>query len=546
MKYICNLILLSLCGIVIPYECFPQNVKSPPNVIIILADDMGYSDLGCYGGEINTPHLNSLAEDGIRFTQFYNAARCCPTRASLMTGLYPHAAGMGGMTPPKWEPRSSYGPSYQGYINKEAITIAEALKEADYQTAMVGKWHVGDMKEWQWPENRGFDWFYGIHHYVDSYWKVTPECEIYHDGKLVVGVSETPKNELHPDKEFYTTDVFTDWALKYIDDAHQGENPLFLYVAYNSPHWPLEAPSEDISKYDGVYDEGWKTIRDKKFRKMKEMGIIPGITEISKEEFPQWESLSEEDQKNTIFRRQIYAAQVDRMDQNIGRIIQQLNKNGMLHNTLILFLSDNGCSDEGGMLGYKFESNRINNYEDWRKQSVRSASQGQAWSNVSNTPFRKHKKFAYEGGIRTPLIVHWPDGIRNPGRLSDEPGHIVDIYATILEISKQHKKVRFKNDNSTLSQRISLLPVLKNKKPKSHSAIFSEHWESASVRVEDWKLVTADYKDPTLWELFYMEKDPAETVNLRTKYPEKTKKLFKLFAAWAKEMHIQPEPSELE
>lgn len=513
-----------------------------PNIILILADDMGYSDLGCYGGEIKTPNLDALAAGGVRFSQFYNGARCCPTRASLMTGLYPHAAGMGAMTPSGFRDR---GPSYQGFISSNAVTIAEVLKKAGYITAMTGKWHAGNYKPDQWPESRGFEKFYGIHHWMDSYWKVLKKCDVYHDGKIVIKPTATPVNQLHPDQEFYTTDVFTDWALKYIDEADTAQKPLFMYVAYNAPHWPLEAPDEDIAKYKGMYDKGWEGLREKRLERLIEMGLLPKHTKLSKAERSEWSSLSEDDRKNSAFRREIYAAQIDCMDQNVGRIVKKLKERDMYKNTLILFLSDNGCSAEGGMLGYKFKENRIENFSAWRKASGRSSSQGRAWSNVSNAPFKKHKKFAFEGGMRTPLIAHWPEGLKDPGRISHEPGHITDIMSTCIDVAGTVYPKEYNGNRIKPAPGLSLLPLLQAKKREFHKAIFCEHWNSASVRSKHWKLVTLNYQKPQKWELYNLNDDPSETQNLRSKFPEKTKELYDLFLNWSGDVQVLPEPAPM-
>ena len=535
-----SLLLTAMAALFSPF-IFAENAK--PNVILIMADDMGYSDLGCYGGEINTPNLDALAAGGVRFSQFYNGARCCPTRASLMTGLYPHEAGMGAMTPSKFFDR---GPSYQGFISSNAVTIAEVLKKAGYITAMTGKWHAGNYQPDQWPESRGFEKFYGIHHWVDSYWKVLKECDVYHDGRLVIQPTDTPVNQLHPDQEFYTTDVFTDWALTYIDEAGAAKKPLFMYVAYNAPHWPLEAPDEDIAQYKGMYDEGWEGLREKRLEHLIEMGLLPKHTTLSKaENRPDWNSLSEDDRKNSAFRREIYAAQIDRMDQNVGRIVKKLKEREMYKNTLILFLSDNGCSAEDGMLGYKFKENRIQNFPRWRKESGRSSSQGKTWSNVSNAPFKKHKKVAFEGGSRTPLIAHWPEGLKNPGRILHEPGHITDIMSTCIDLAGTVYPKEYNGNQIKPASGLSLLPLLQAKQRDSHEAIFCEHWNSAFVRSKNWKLVTLNYQDPRRWELYNLNDDPCETQNLRSEFTEKTAELYDLFINWSSDVRVLPKPASM-
>ncbi|MBN2296780.1 MAG: arylsulfatase [Pirellulales bacterium] len=493
---------------------------------------MGYSDLGCFGGEINTPNLDGLAKNGIRFTQFYNGARCCPTRASLMTGLYPHEAGMGRMT------GDDLGiPGYRGGITKETVTIAEVLRDAGYRTAMVGKWHAGSRPK-EWPENRGFDRFHGIHHWVDSYWKVLPLCEVYENGKIDIPATEDPPNRLHPDKEWYTTDVFTDWALEYIDEASKSDKPLFLYVAYNSPHFPLEAPDEDIARYRNRYAEGWAPIRRERLKRMKQLGIVPKNTKLSRQIGPTWASLGEQQRKELVFRRAIYAAQIDRMDQNIGRIVDRLRQNRMLDNTLILFLSDNGCSAEIGMFGLNFDKYRIDNFDQWRKASGWSVSQGEAWANASNTPFKKYKKWAHEGGMRTPLIAHWPKGIKKTGQLSHEPGHIVDVMASCVDLAETEYPSEYNGHVIKPMKGLSLVPLLRGEPRESHKAIYCEHFLHASVRMGQWKLVTVDFTKPKRWELYNIEKDPSEVNNLAASNPQRVAAMKASFEAWAKEANV--------
>ena len=285
-----------------------------PNIVLIMADDMGYSDIGCYGGEIPTPHLDALAEGGLRFTQFYNAGRCCPTRASLLTGLYPHEAGIG------WMVYRNHGPGYPPFLNKENVTLAEVMKSAGYQTLMTGKWHVGHTKG-KWPTDRGFDRFYGIHIHVDSYFKVLGGCPVYHDDKLVIPPTANPPNTLHPEQEWYTTDVFTDWAMKFLDEADK-EKPFFLYVAHNAPHWPIEAPDENVANCKGRYDKGWDTLRKEKLKRMTEMGLLANDTVLSPHpRIPDWEKVPKDDRNESAFRREIYAAQIKRLDENIGRLV---------------------------------------------------------------------------------------------------------------------------------------------------------------------------------------------------------------------------------
>lgn len=508
-----------------------------PNVVLIMADDMGYSDVGCYGGEINTPNIDQLAADGLRFTQFYNTGRCCPTRASLMTGLYPHEAGLGHMV------YGDKGPGYHPYLNKQCVTIAEVLKQSGYRTMMAGKWHVGH-KQGQWPTDRGFDRFYGIHIHVDSYFKVLPGCPVYHNDKLVIEPTAKPENTLHPDKEWYTTDVFTDSSLKFLNEAAEDDKPFFLYTAFNSPHWPLEAPDENIANYKGKYADGWDVLREQKLARMKEMGIVGSDTKLSPSNCPPWSTLSPQEQDDLAFRREIYAAQIERMDQNIGRIVAKLQALGELDNTMLLFLSDNGCCAEGGMFGYQAKKNTRDNFATWRKQSGRSSSTGEAWSNASNTPFRLHKRWVHEGGIATPLIVHWPQVVTDGGGLSHQPGHVVDIMATCLDAAGASYPSEFNDRNVKPSPGVSLLPSVREPTSRDSRTIFWEHETHAAVRKGDWKLVTLNATDDTAWVLYDLSDVRTETQDVAQQHPNRVNKLKTEWTAWAKKANVLPWPKD--
>jgi len=526
----------SLAGIGLSQKGWAQRQdQTRPNIVLILADDMGYSDIGCYGGEIETPNLDRLAGGGLRFTQFYNAARCCPTRASLLTGLYPHQADVGHMV------YRDEGPGYRGRLNRNCVTLAEVLKGAGYHTAMAGKWHVGH-NDGVYPSQRGFDRFYGIHLHVDSYFKVLPGCPVFLNGQQHIAPTVDPRNTLHPEQEWYTTDVFTDHALEFVDEAANIDRPFFLYVAYNSPHWPLEAPDKDIAKYRGRYRDGWDAVRKARLDRMRAMGIIRKDWAMSEGCGPDWDSLSEEDRDNLDFRRAIYAAQIDNMDQNIGRLVRRLKKHGVFDNTLILFLSDNGCSaePERQMFGYKFAENRIANFRQWRKQSGRSSSQGMAWANASNTPFRKFKKWTHEGGIATPLIAHWPRAIEHKGRLVHQPGHIVDIMATCLEVSGGLYPKRSDGHEIHHPEGESLVPAFQGRPIQRKQPIFWEHEGNWAIREGRWKLV-CDGPDGPL-ELYDVQADRTELENLTDRYPAKVTELVGKWKAWALRASVLPWP----
>ena len=317
-----RLLILLFISIPVLFSCEKQS-ENKPNILLIMADDMGYSDIGCFGGEINTPNLDKLAENGIRFTQFYNTARCCPTRASLITGLYPHEAGIGHMT------HINSGPGYLGFLNDSCVTIPEVLSKAGYFTGMSGKWHSGAVRK-SWPENRGFDRFFGIHHWVDSYFKVLHDCEVFENGKMVIQATENPEPYAKEGEEWYTTDIFTTKAIEHIDEALEAGRAFFEYVAYNAPHWPLEAHDEVIEKYISKYSAGYEKLRHDKYAKMIEMGIIDPDWKLPLQTTPAWDSHSDSVKEDLDFRRAIYAAQIEIMDENIGRMVRHLEEKGIL------------------------------------------------------------------------------------------------------------------------------------------------------------------------------------------------------------------------
>ncbi len=503
-----------------------------PNIVVILADDMGYSDIGCFGGEIPTPNIDALAAGGLRFTQFYNTSRCCPTRAALLTGVYSHEAGVGHMV------YQNRGRGYLGYLNDRCVTFAEALRPAGYQTLMAGKWHVGHAPG-QWPTDRGFEHFYGIHIHIDSYFKVLPNCPVFHDGQLAIPPTANPPNTLHPDKEWYATDVFTDWALKFLDEADR-DQPFLLYLAHNAPHFPLEAPEENIAHFKGKYLGGWGRLREERLARMKQLGIVASDTPLSPSENEPWENVSESDRRELDFRRAIYAAQIERLDQNIGRLVHKLKDLGELDNTLILFLSDNGCLAENGMYGLKWEQNRIANYADWRKESGWSVSQGQAWACASNTPFRLYKRWVHEGGIATPLIAHWPQVIRDGGRLTSQPGHVVDIMATLCDIAGADYPTERNGQAVKALRGESLLPTFRNPDETRSRTLFWEHEKHAAIRDGDWKLVTKNASNPAAWELYDLSRDRVELNNLAADKPDLVTNLSDRWTAWATESNALP------
>lgn len=530
-----------------------------PNIVILFVDDMGYSDVGCFGGEIETPNLDRLAENGVRFTQFYNTSRCCPSRASLLTGLYSHQAGIGMMV------YRNYGKGYEGNLNDKCVTFGEILRSAGYQTMLVGKWHAGHEPRSR-PEVRGFDRFTGIYPHIDSYWKVLRACDIYRDKKLFIPAGENPVNPYNPTQEFYTTDFFTDTALDYINEALRDKSkPFLLHVCYNVPHFPLEAPDELIEKYRGRYLKGWDKLRKEKLERMKQMGIvaenqklprvrgsinqkIPGFTQVGVETgyLPEWDSLTESDKQELDFRRAIYAAQIDRFDQNVGRIVQHLEKRGILDDTLILFFSDNGCSGELDNFGMNWGKYTSANYSQWRKAGGWSISQGQCWASYSNTPLRKYKKFVHEGGIASPFIAHWPAGVKKSGRICNKQMfHLIDIIPTLCEVAGAKYPLTYKDREIISAQGISMMPFITNTDAEvKHRTLNWQHETHAAIREGDWKLVTTNDRDENAWELYNIAEDRSESENLCRRHPEIVEQLRKKWRRWAERASVLPYPEK--
>ncbi|MEP6673683.1 MAG: arylsulfatase [Ferruginibacter sp.] len=526
-----------------------------PNIVLIMADDMGYSDLGCYGGEIKTPNLDYLAANGLRFSQFYNTSRCCPTRASLLTGLYNHEAGIGDMT------TDQHVSSYSGHLLESTVTLAEVLKEAGYHTAMAGKWHVSNTTvqpdaaaqlKWlnhqeehplfspveQYPTNRGFEKFYG------TLWGVV---DYYDPFSLVYGttaVKEVPKN-------YYHTDAINDSAASFIRQFSKEDKPFFVYVAENAPHWPIQAPEETIEKYKDVYKVGWDAIREQRYKKMIAQKMInPNTKKLSAR---QNEKLTWADNPNKEYDARamaVHAAMIDKLDQGVGRIIKALKETGKFDNTIILFLSDNGASPEMcANFGPGFDrpgetraGEKIIYPKDKKTmpgpQTV-YGSIGPEWANVCNTPFRYWKIESYEGGVHTPMIVHWPAGLlTKKGSITDQPGHVMDFMATFIELAKGSYPKTYHNNNITPIDGISLLPILQGQQRGGHDIYFNEHSNGRYARQGDWKIVAT--RADSSWQLFNIKKDGSETENLAAKFPAKVKELDSLWHLWAFKNKVLP------
>lgn len=493
-----------------------------PNIVVILVDDMGFSDIGCYGSEIQTPNLDSLAAGGLSFTQFYNTARCCPTRAALLTGLYSHQAGMGGMVV------DGGVEGYQGDLNRSCVTLADVLRTAGYSTYMTGKWHltksVGDNipedKKFNWPLQRGFDHYFGI---IDG------KSNYFHPGSLTRDNTQLPP----PGEGFYTTDAFVENAIKFINEGPK-EKPFFLYLAFNAPHFPLMAPAEDIARYRGKYKGGWDKLREERHAKQLRLGLLDKAWPVTPRasDVKAWDSLTADEQDRFDNLMAVYAACVDRMDRAIGTLVAELKSRGELDNTLILFMSDNGGNAEAGPNGRSEGSGPIGSSDS-------NVFCGESWANAQNTPFRLYKHYTHEGGISTPLIAHWPAGISSKGQFRQQPGHLIDIMATCVEISGAKYPTEFKGQPILPMEGKSLVPAFAGKAIE-RDALYWEHEGNAAVRVGDLKLVRKGRNGK--WELYDLKVDRSELNDLASSKPEEVKRLAAKWDAWATRAHVIPYP----
>ncbi|TZF82620.1 arylsulfatase [Pedobacter sp. BS3] len=554
------------------YGSVKAKIQTPsykqPNVILILSDDMGYSDIGCYGGEAATHNLDQLASEGLRYTQFYNTSRCCPSRASLLTGLYPHQAGMGWMTT-----RDFHLPGYRGDLSHNAVTIAEALKNVGYATYMTGKWHVNfhptptSSKE-NWPLQRGFDHYYGTILGAANYYDPGYLCR---DNQLITPYTDS----LYKPREYYFTDAISDNSVNYIRERDKNK-PFFMYVAYTAAHWPMQAPENVIKKYKGRFDRGYETLRAERLERMKKLGVIDQPVELSPFDGKPW---NDEENKPAMLRRmETYAAMIDVMDQGIGRIIKQLKTDGIYENTLIIFLQDNGACAE--ILGGGKTVPVAKNPANVRKLSPETliysnnppvtrdgklvmqgknvmagppdtyVSYMKEWANVSNTPLRKFKHYVHEGGIATPLIIHWPQVIKQAGAIRTQVGHEMDIMPTILDAAQVSYPKMYNNNTITPCEGISLVPTFTGK-PLNRTALFWEHEMNRAVRMGKWKLVSeADLKKQFFkshpWELYDLSVDRSEMHNLASSHPELVKQMSAMWEDYAKRCQVYPMPWKAE
>lgn len=551
-----------------------------PNILIVLADDLGFSDLGCYGGEIRTPNLDKLAANGTRFTQFYNSARCCPSRASLLTGLYPHQAGIGEMTNDRGAKFPGAGdkgeafPGYRGRLNEQCVTIAQVLKPAGYATAACGKWHVGDSIS---PLDRGFNDFYGFTsgYAVDSW-----------EQSMMKRLPASPHERAYAKDQFFATDAITDHALEYIGKMRESKQPWFMYLAYQAPHFPIASMPEDMAGYPELYARGWDIIRTERLDRMKKLGIVPNDTPLTPRSKiphakqaalhgsmtadgnnPAWDSLPADRRADLAMRMAVYAGMVTGMDRNIGRIVDDLRAKGDLDNTLIVFLSDNGACAEWEPFGFDMAGlapaketgvginmgtqalpNILHTGDALQQMNRAPMSLGSAWANACNTPLRFYKHFAHEGGISTPCIMHWGramiGGDHTLGRLVREPAHLIDLMATCADVASATYPKQINGAAILPMEGTSLRPLLDGASSLSTAStprtLFFEHEGNAAVRAGEWKLAREGPEGA--WELYRLNEDRVEMHNLASEHPDVVRDLSAQWNAWAKRTHVLPKP----
>jgi len=501
-------ILIALLPAFFLFSCTRREL---PDIILVSADDLGWSDLGCYGSEISTPNIDRLAKQGMRFTQFHNTSKCFPSRACLLTGVYAQQSG--------------YHDSFDHPLDN-AVTLGEVLREAGYITLWSGKHHGLEN-----PVYRGFDHYYGLKHGACNHFnpgeqrpgegpparkgppgqkRVRPWCM---DSLMLTPY--TPE-----EKDFYTTDYFTNYAIEWLEEYRDDARPLFLYLAYTAPHDPLMAWPGDIAKYEGRYDAGYEPVRRERYRKQLEMGLIDDSYCLSEATYPMWDTLQQDTRREEARKMEVYAAMIDRLDQNVGRLLEKLKETGRDGNTLILFVSDNGASAE--LVRLEDDSGEIGTMTRW-------SSLGPPWANVANTPFRYFKNFSYEGGINTPLVACWP-GVIEPGSFSRFPGHFIDVMSTLVEITGAAYPERFNGTEITPMQGQSLLPAFMGKEPSRENPLYWEWSNGQAVREGEWKLVRWGRDQP--WDLYNVVEDPTETENLASRYPQRVNSMDRMFREW--------------
>lgn len=508
-----NLLFLLAGALFFSFSCSTSEEIEKPNIVIILADDMGYSDIGAYGSEINTPNLDRLADQGIRFTQMHNTSKCFPSRASLLTGLYAHQAGM--------------NESPEGF--EHSVLFGEVLKNVGYRTLFVGKHHSTDN-----PVEWGFEHYWGLRDGAANYFNPgeqrpgdpgPPAQKEYFYPRTFV-FDDSLAEPYTPPQDYYATDTWTDWALELLQRYEDEKNPFLLYLAYQAPHDPLQAPEEDIQRYEGVYEAGFEKIAEARYNRQLQMGLLDERYPRSEPVYPDWENLDDSTRADQVRRMQVYAAMIDRLDQNIGRVITYLEEQGELNNTLVMFASDNGASAEVVEIG----SGSIGSMTRW-------ASLKEDWANVANTPFRLFKNYSHEGGTATPFLVHWPERIKNGGKVDHSLLHFIDVMPTLIEVSGANYPETYKGQPVKPLQGISFMPLFNGASLMRSSPLFYEYGNGSAIQTREWKLV--HWEDE--WELYDRTSDRTETTNLISEYPDTAEALKKRWEEWASENGISYE-----
>ncbi|EGF26479.1 arylsulfatase [Rhodopirellula baltica] len=517
------------CAIVTLASSGWSAAEDRPNIVVIMVDDMGFSDIGPYGSEIPTPHLDALAANGAKFSQFYNTGRCCPTRAALLTGLYSHQTGIGWMT------TDQKVEGYRGRLNDQCVTIGEVLGQAGYFTAMTGKWHVG-FKQGVTPWGRGFDRSLnlpagGLHFFNQTGSKGGT--------KLFLNGHEVAKDDPQFDPPWYGSDLWTEQGIEFIDEAIAEDKPFFWYLAHVAPHFPCMAPEATIAKYRGKYMDGWDKLREERYARQIQSGLIDASWSLEPrpEQIPAWESLSQEEKERYDDMMAIYAAMIEEVDKNIGKLVSALDSRGKLDNTLILFLSDNGGNAEAGVSG-RYEG-------DSPGDPHSDVFIGRCWAHLNNTPFRKYKHYNHEGGIATPLIAHWPAKIQpstDQKAWIKTPTHVIDLMATCVDLAKAEYPTQFKGNEIHPLEGQSLQTLLTGQGEFAERALYWEHEGNAAVRVGNRKLVRQGARGE--WELFDLDADRTEQVNLAAENPDEVSNLQKQWRQWAKSHQVLPKPTK--
>lgn len=556
---ILNKILICVCAFLLcvcrPVSCAAEAAERP-NIIVILADDLGYSDLGCYGGEIDTPSIDALAAGGVKLTQLYSSARCCPSRASLMTGLYPTQAGIGDFTTSN--PSPTRGAGYLGRLREDCVTMAEVLKPAGYGCYYVGKWHLHPETG---PIKRGFDEFYGYtqDHSHDQY-----DADYY--VRLPVGRDK----EIDPaPEEYYATDVFNEYAIEFIKQGQRADKPWFLFLGHSSPHFPVQAPAKRADKYYSTYLRGWDVLREERYERMQKLGLINGkqwsmpareIVPVDRDDIangfsgqpnPAWDSLEVDRQRDLARRMAVFAAMVEGVDRGVGQIVEHLKQTDQLENTLIVFLSDNGACYEWGPFGFDGVSRRgettLRTGDDLQSIGGRGTHQsyGSGWANLGNTPFRMYKHFTHEGGISTPFIAHWPKGIGQRDDWVREPSHVMDVLPTLMEAAGAEYPGQHNGNEIQPLEGTSLLAALRGEKSAPRSIGF-DHQAAHAFRDGDWKAVYSKRMPEALkWELYNLAEDRCELNDLADQQPQQLAEMVSRWEQWAARVGVTWDPYEV-